>query len=82
MESLVSVDGTPTVDTLILDGAAIVNMLRPGSAKTFQDYANIIVLPYIQSRLRNVSRIDVVWDVYRKDSLMLETGEEREYDDV
>ena len=47
LESLVSVDGTPTVDTLILDGVAIVNMLRPGSAKTFQDYANIIVLPYI-----------------------------------
>ena len=75
LESLVSVDGTPTtptVDTLILDGAAIVNMLKPGSAKTFQDYADNIVLPYIQSRLQNVSRIDVVWDVYHKDSLKVD----------
>ena len=80
LESLVSVDGTPTtptVDTLILDGAAIVNMLKPGSAKTFQDYADNIVLPYIQSRLQNVSRIYVVWDVYHKDSLKVDARNRR-----
>ena len=30
---------TPTVQATILDGAAIVNMLQPGCAKTFHDYA-------------------------------------------
>ena len=38
---------SPTVQVTctILDGATIVNMLRPGTAKTFQDYANNIFLP-------------------------------------
>ena len=30
----------PTVDAVILDGAAIVNMLKPGTACTFSDYAS------------------------------------------
>ena len=29
----------PTVDAQLLDGAAVVQMLNPGSAKTFLDYA-------------------------------------------
>ena len=29
-----------------LDGSVIVNMLRPGSAKTFSDYASQVFLPY------------------------------------
>ncbi len=59
----------PTTEVLIIDGAAIVNMLRPGVANTFNDYATDIFLPYISSHLQHTSRVDVVWDEYISDSL-------------
>ena len=34
---------------IILDGDAIVNMLRPATAKTFNDCATQVFLPYIES---------------------------------
>ena len=30
----------PNVDAIFLDGAAVVQMLNPGGAKTFQEYAD------------------------------------------
>lgn len=59
----------PIVQVTILDGAVIVSMLQPGTAKTFQDYANDIFMPYIASQLQHVSRLDIVWDMYIIDSL-------------
>ena len=38
-------DKVPVTGVVILDGAAIVNMLRPIEAKTFDDYAQNIFLP-------------------------------------
>ena len=43
---------SPTVEVTILDGAAIINMLLPGTAKTFQDYANDVFMPYVTSQLQ------------------------------
>jgi hypothetical protein len=34
---------SPIVQVAVLDGAAIINMLRPGAAKTFQDYATDVL---------------------------------------
>ncbi len=67
----VNVPHSPTgeVTCAILDGAAIVNMLPPRTAKTFQDYATDIFLPYITSQLQYVTRLDIVWDEYISDSL-------------
>ncbi|KAL8624293.1 hypothetical protein ACOMHN_034016 [Nucella lapillus] len=56
-------------DVLILDGAVIVHMIRPGAAKTFRAYAEDVFLPHITHLLQTVSRLDVIWDVYRTDSL-------------
>lgn len=68
---------SPRVEVLILDGAAIVNMLKPVNSKTFQDYANKVFLPYIQSQLQHVSRLDLVWDVYLPESLKADTRSKR-----
>ena len=57
----------------ILDGAAIVNMLAPGNANTFSEYASQIFLPYITSQLEHTSRVDIVWDEYLPDSLKVDT---------
>ena len=40
-------------------GAAILNMLRPGAARKFSDYANQV---FILLQLQHVNRMDVVWD--------------------
>ena len=78
LEKLSTSEGeAPPVDAVILDGAAIINMLRPVGAKTFQDYATLVFLPYIKAQLANVSRVDIVWDVYRQDSLKTTTREKR-----
>lgn len=59
----------PAVEAVILDGAVIVNMLKPGTARTFSDYASQIFLPYIERQLQQVQRLDVVWDEYFDNSL-------------
>ncbi len=59
----------PVVTTAIIDGAAIVQMLKPGAAKTFQEYANQVFIPYISGQLQYISCLDLVWDSYRGDSL-------------
>ncbi len=53
----------------VIDGAAVVQMLKPGTAKTFQEYANQVFIPYISGQLQYVSHLDLVWDSYRGDSL-------------
>ena len=67
----------PIVDVLILDGAFIVHMLKPGIMSTFKEYADQIVTPYILACLQNVSRLDVVWDIYKPDSLKFDTRQNR-----
>ena len=59
----------PVANVIILDGAAIINMLKPIGVKTFHDYATHVFLPFIKAQLRNVTRIDIIWDVYLDDSL-------------
>ena len=60
---------TPSVEAVVVYGAALVYMLRPGTNKTFDEYAPIVFLPYIWRQLELVNRIDVVWDVFTDDSL-------------
>ena len=38
----------PAVDAKFLDGAAVVQMLNPGTAQTFQNYAYLIFMPYVE----------------------------------
>ena len=68
---------TPIVDALILDGAAIVNMLKPGTAHTFSDYVSQVFLPYITTQLQSAQRVDVVWDEYVHGSLKAYTHSKR-----
>ena len=39
--------GTPAVDAKLLDGAAVVQMLNPGTAITFQEYSDLVFLSYV-----------------------------------
>ena len=57
------------VEVLVIDGAVAVQMLNPGSAKTFQEYADNVLYPYILNKIQDVKRLDIVWNVYIDDSL-------------
>ncbi|KAJ8395934.1 hypothetical protein AAFF_G00026420 [Aldrovandia affinis] len=67
---------TPVTTCIVLDGAAIVQMLKPAASKTFEEYAQQIFIPYM-SKLQTVSRLDLVWDTYLADSLKGSTRAKR-----
>ena len=58
-----------TMDCIILDGAAIVNMIKPTGVTTFQEYAAQNFTSYIEKQLQRSERVDIVWDVYVENSL-------------
>ena len=43
------------VDTYVLDGAVIVQMLRPGVCKTFGDYCDKLFIPYFEALIGQYS---------------------------
>ena len=59
----------PVVDAKFIDGAAAVQMMHPGTAKTFQDYADAVFLYYVSRHLEAADRVDVVRDIYIRYSL-------------
>ena len=66
------------VEVAIIDGAAIVNMIKPTrTQRTFNDYALQSFLLYVEAQLSRVSRIDFVWDEYRDNSLKSTTRSKR-----
>lgn len=40
---------------MFLDGAAVVQILSPGTAKTILDYADSVFVPYAKSQLEKTS---------------------------
>lgn len=72
-----SVADRPVVDVMVLDGAAIICMLKPTGSMTFKQYADSVFLPYLKTLLCDIVRLDVVWDVYTDDSLKTSTREKR-----
>ena len=56
----------PSTSSVIVDGAAIVQLLKPAAAKNFAEYASEIFIPYIILQLHSAS---LVWDRYIEDSL-------------
>ena len=50
------------VDVIIIDGAAVVKMVKPDTERTFSEYAADSFIPYIRAQLSHVTRLDIVWD--------------------
>lgn len=67
----------PVTTAAVLDGAVLVQMLRPGSAETIGCYFSDVFAPYILSWFKTNDRVDIVWDVYSKTSLKSGTREQR-----
>ena len=52
-------------------------MVLDGTLNTFQDFSNIVFLPYISGQLQSLRRLDIVWDVYLADILQAGTKSTR-----
>ena len=65
----------------IIDGAAHMHMLDShGSSipiKTFRNYFKLVFLPYIKHMLQDFVHVDVVWNIYKKNSLKTKTRQDR-----
>ena len=59
----------PSVDAIPLDGATVVQMPQLTAVSTFEEYFNSVFVPYILRQLEDVKRLDIVWDLYKEDSL-------------
>ena len=77
VETAAAPEASPLVDARFLDGAAVIQMLNPGTSKTFLDYAEQVFLPYVSTQLENTTRVDIVWDVYQTDNLKGTTRQKR-----
>ena len=64
-----SITAPNRLDGKILEGSVLVNMLKPPKGSTFGEYARTLFLPKVAKELQSVSRIDVVFDCYKKNSL-------------
>uniref|UniRef100_UPI00358E9C5E uncharacterized protein n=1 Tax=Myxine glutinosa TaxID=7769 RepID=UPI00358E9C5E len=60
---------TSEVDMVIIDGAAIANVITPGTSETFNEYSKEFMIYVRRQFTGSVCRVDVVFDVYREDSL-------------
>ena len=65
-------------DAKFIDGAHMVHCFRPdASIKSFRDYADKKVIPYIERQLANTKIVDVIWDRYLPYSLKATTRQKR-----
>ena len=67
------------IQAIVIDGPVLVHLVRPEQSVTFHDYIHRDIFPYIQSHLgkTHMKRVDLIWDLYEKDSLKQETRKER-----
>ena len=67
----------PNVESIIIDGTVAVQMLNRRTARTFQGYSDTVFRPCITKQLERTKRVDIVWDIYKDDSLKAGTREKR-----
>lgn len=68
---------SPQVDVKVFDGAVVVQMLHPKTARIFKEYVQTVFLPYVNAQLQSAVRLDIVWDTYKEDSLKKGAREKR-----
>ena len=50
---------------VILDMPAVIHMVSPTKAKTFNEYVTLHIIPFLQSQMKNgTQRVDAIWDNY------------------
>ena len=55
----------------------MVNMMKPITCQTYEDYAVKVFLPFVQKQLDHATQVDVIYDQYLKNSLKANTRNSR-----
>ena len=59
---------------VVLDMAAVVHIIKPQRASMFGEYAEMQLLPYLESHIMDgTTRVDAIWDIYTETSLKSQT---------
>ena len=59
---------------VVLDMAAVVHIIKPQRASVFGEYAEMQLLPYLESHMMDgTTRVDAIWDTYTETSLKSQT---------
>ena len=62
-------ENVPEASVIVLDGSALINSLLPRISKTFDEYAELEVVPKVQAYSSKYNRTEIVFDVYKEKSL-------------
>ena len=71
---------TKDITALLYDMPSLVHLIGPKAAKNFEEYPELQLQPYMVSQLttnKSCTRIDNVWDVYKRFSLKNQIREAR-----
>ena len=60
---------TATFNCYIIDGGALLNILPTQGMITFDDFAKKVFISHLKQHLKDVDRLDVVWDNYHNTSI-------------
>ena len=61
----------PTVDGILVEGPVLVNICQPAGQRTFKEYFEERLEPFLQEKLVHVYRFNVVWDIYLANRLKM-----------
>jgi hypothetical protein len=58
--------------------AAVIHMVRPTTAKTFNEYVLLNIIPFLEAQMKNTTqRIDAVWDNYPEENNLKARAQQR-----
>jgi hypothetical protein len=63
---------------VVSDMSGVIHMVEPHKANVFGVYTQTQMLPFLQSQMTNITRIDAGWDTYQNESLKSQTRTRRE----
>ena len=58
--------------------AALIHMVHPMTAKTFSEYVQLHIVPYLEAQMKSgTQRIDAVWDNYPEKNILKALTQQR-----
>ena len=71
-------DAAKHATVVVLDMAAVINMVRPTTAKTFNEYVQLHIVPYLEAQIQSdAKRINLVWDNYPEENNLKAVTQQR-----
>ena len=67
----------PEFDTIIFDGAAVVEIVSPKKSQTFQQYCRNELHSFLMPKINKGKRADIVFDIYKDHSIKSAARETR-----